>query len=48
MSSGHLQRRVVESCRAYCDDCKEIVTNWLPYDEAISLFIDHRKERHHK
>ena len=47
MSAGRLDRQMIEQCMAWCNDCKQNVTEWGQYNDVVALFIDHRLKVHH-
>ena len=47
-STGLMERKTEELCRGYCAECNQYTSEWMPYNEAMAEFIDHRYEQHRK
>ena len=47
MDKGSLERRLIEEHRAFCNECLKHVSEWTNEADALTAFIEHRKEMHH-
>lgn len=47
-STGMMERKVEEVARGFCAECQEYTSSWLPYNEAMAMYIDHRYVKHRR